>query len=280
MKMRNTALFLSLLIIASQRILSQPLKAIEFKNQEMRDILFALAGLSGASVLPDDTVTGKTSFYFSNMDYAAAIRLFLESNNLFSWTREGIIYVSRIRVRQDEATKLVSVECRDAPITSLIQAISNTVSKTILYDQLPQDQISLRVSALELQEILSIIVAKFPDLWIDSKGTFLYIRKKDINAQNSIDPGSGYFTREGDLFSIEVDRASARNLILDLFKKADKEVVFLIDQDTTIENLSLHKRTFEESLQLLLFKNGGDFSASNGIYYIIDAQKKMYKTGS
>jgi type II secretory pathway component GspD/PulD (secretin) len=71
-----------------------------------------------------------------------------------------------------------------------------------------------------------------------------------------------------------VDHASARNLILELCKEANKEVVFLIDQDTTIENLRFRGKTFEESLRVLLLKNGGDFSVSNGIYYIIDAQKK------
>ena len=198
---------------------SETLKSIEFKNQEMRDILFALAGLGDISVLPDDTVTGKTSFFFSSMDYDAAIRLFIESNNLFSWEGGGILYVSRIRVEQSPDTKLISVRCRDVSMKSLVQAIASIAGKTILFDQLPQEPVTLRADELDLRGILAILVAKYPDLSVDAKESYFYIRKKDPAAQATAKPGNGYFTKEKDLYSIEAERGRFRDLVLDLFEK-------------------------------------------------------------
>ena len=47
-----------------------------------------------------------------------------------------------------------------------------------------------------------------------------------------------------------------------------------MDQDAVIENLRFHGKSFEDMLHLLLLKCGGDFSISNGVYYIIEAQKR------
>jgi general secretion pathway protein D len=275
MKGKSAIALLSLVLcLVVGKVAAQPLKSIEFKNQEVRDILFALAGLSGASIVPDDTVTGKTSFFFSNMEYDAAIRLFIESNNLFSWKREGILYVSKIRVEQDPATKLLSVTCREVPMRSLVQVISNIVGKTILFDQLPQEPVTFHIEALGLKEALGVVVAKYPELWVDSTDSYFYLRRRDPGGQGIAKPGNGYFTKEKELYSIEIERARFRDLVLDLFAKSGKEVVFLMDQDTVMEDLRFRDKSFEDMLRLLLLKCGGDFSISGGVYYIIEAQKK------
>ena len=44
----------------------QTIQSMEFQRQEISDILLALAESSNTSILPDETVTGKVSFYFSD----------------------------------------------------------------------------------------------------------------------------------------------------------------------------------------------------------------------
>jgi len=253
---------------------AQAMKSLEFKNQEMRDILFVLAELNGVSIVPDETVQGKSSFYFSNMDFEAAFKLFVESNKLYYVKKDGIYHVSRIFTEVDPATKLLSVKCADVPLRSLVVALAGAAGTTILFDQLPSDTITMQADRLSLREIVGIAAAKYRDLVVDVKDSYIYIRKRDQAGQVAAAPGEGFFKVEGSLYSIAVDKARFRDLALDIFRKAGKEVVFLMDQDLVLENLNYRDKTLEEMLRLILIKVGGDFTVSNGVYYVLEAQKR------
>jgi general secretion pathway protein D len=278
MRMRMLALIIASAIAAialpPASLSAQAMKSLEFKNQEIRDILFVLAELNGVSIVVDETVTGKSSFYFSNMDFEAAFKLFVESNKLYYAKRDGIYHVSRIFAERDLATKLITVKCVDVSLRSLVAALSNAAGKTILFDQLPSDTITMQADALSLQEIVGIAVAKYRDLSVEVKDSYLYIRKKDQAGQAASSGGEGFFKTDGQRYSILVDRARFRDLALDLFKKAGKEVVFLMDQDLVLEYLNYKDKAFEDMLRLLLLKVGGDFTISDGVYYIMDVQKR------
>ncbi len=268
------ALITALSLGPLERPAAQSMKSLEFKNQEIRDILFVLAGLNNVSIVPDETVQGKTSFYFANMDFDTAFALFIESNKLYWFKKDGIYYVSRIFAQRDPQSKLISVKCTDVPLRSLVTTLANTAGTTILYDQLPADTITMQAERLSLQEILTIAAAKYPDLGVEAKDSYFYIRKKTQTGQLASRPSEGYFKVENSLYSIDVDKAKFRDLALDIFGKAKKEVVFLMDQDLVLENLKYRDKSFEDMLRLLLLKAGGDFTVSNGVYYILEVQKR------
>jgi general secretion pathway protein D len=277
MSKRTFVLILASAVVAALPLApaaAQAMKSLEFKNQEIRDILFVLAELNGVSIVADETVTGKSSFYFSNMGFEAAFKLFVESNKLYYSKRDGVYRVSRIYAERDPSTKLLSVRCADVSLRSLVVALSSAAGKTILFDQLPSDSISMQAEALSLQDAIAVVVAKYRDLAVEYKDNYVYIRKKDQPGQSSAPSGDGFFTHDGGRYSIAVDRARFRDLALDLFRKAGKEVVFLMDQDLVLENLSFKDKGFEEMLRLLLVKVGGDFAISDGVYYVMEVQKR------
>ena len=61
-----------------------PLKSMEFNNQEISDILLALASMAGKSIVPDETVSGKASFYFADSEFEDSFNSFLENYKLYS----------------------------------------------------------------------------------------------------------------------------------------------------------------------------------------------------
>jgi general secretion pathway protein D len=267
-------LVVALSAMAGEPVTGQAMKSLEFRNQEIRDILFVLAQLNDVSIVPDETVQGKASFFFSSMGFDEAFRLFVDSNNLYFVKKEGVYHVSRIYARLDEATRQLSIRCVDVPLRSLVLALSSVAGTTILFDQLPADAITLQVSGACLKDIVAMVAAKYRDFVVDSKDGYFYIRRKDQPGQASTPSGEGFFKVEAGLYSIAAERARFRDLTLDLFSKAGKEVVFLMDQDLVMENLSYKGKGFEEMLRLLLVKVGGDFAVSDGVYYIMEVPRR------
>jgi general secretion pathway protein D len=267
-------LFIALAAASLEPLPAQDMKSLEFKDQEIRDILFVLARLNDLSIVPDDTVNGRASFYFSSMDYDEALRLFLDSNGLYCSKRDGIYNVSRILARQDLESGFLTVKCVDVQLRSLVLALSIAACTTILFDQLPSDTIALQVAGASLKDILAMIAAKYRDYVVDGKDGYFYIRKKDQFGQALDSAGRGLFTAEDGLYSIAAERARFRDLAVDLFAKAGKEVVFLMDQDLVMEDLNYRDKGFEEMLRLLLVKAGGDFAVSDGVYFIMEVQKR------
>lgn len=58
------SILLLYVLISFHSLFSQSIKSIEFHNQNITDILLVLAESSGVSIIPDETVSVKASFYF------------------------------------------------------------------------------------------------------------------------------------------------------------------------------------------------------------------------
>lgn len=118
-------LLISIVFIFSYLILNaQTIQSMEFQRQEMSDILLALAESSGTSILPDETVTGKVSFYFSESSLKDALDVFSETYHLFYEKDGNIIKVSKIDSDYDSETKKLSIKVHEASLVSIIRNIS------------------------------------------------------------------------------------------------------------------------------------------------------------
>ncbi len=155
-------------IFSAQNIFAQKIKSMEFQNQEITDILLALADMADVSIIPDETVTGKASFYFSESEFEDALSLFLESYRLF-FTKENNIYkVSRISSSWTEENQTASIKADDTKLELIIRNLSKTIGKTILYDTLPYQTISIDAVNLPVKDILVILTKKYSDYQIET----------------------------------------------------------------------------------------------------------------
>lgn len=171
-------LLISIVFIFSYLILNaQTIQSMEFQRQEMSDILLALAESSGTSILPDETVTGKVSFYFSESSLKDALDVFSETYHLFYEKDGNIIKVSKIDSDYDSETKKLSIKVHEASLVSIIRNISKKVGITILYDNLPQTTLSLDIESLSISEVLNICMKRFPEFEIETNENFFYIKK-------------------------------------------------------------------------------------------------------
>lgn len=113
------SILLLLIILSFHPLFSQSIKSIEFHNQNITDILLVLAESSGVSIIPDETVSGKASFYFSDSTIEEALNRFLSTYNLYYEFTDNYYSVSKIKITYNTATSLVSLKTDGANIESI-----------------------------------------------------------------------------------------------------------------------------------------------------------------
>ncbi|MDA3810411.1 MAG: type II and III secretion system protein, partial [Spirochaetaceae bacterium] len=80
MKIQSLILLFTLFTSA---LYAETIQSMEFRNQAIIDILLVLGKNSGNSIVPDETVKGEASYFFSNTDFETALSLFLSTYNYF-----------------------------------------------------------------------------------------------------------------------------------------------------------------------------------------------------
>ena len=210
-------LLISIVFIFSYLILNaQTIQSMEFQRQEMSDILLALAESSGTSILPDETVTGKVSFYFSESSLKDALDVFSETYHLFYEKDGNIIKVSKIDSDYDSKTKKLSIKVHEASLVSIIRNISKKVGITILYDNLPQTTLSLDIESLSISEVLNICMKRFPEFEIETNENFFYIKKIQTKDGKQRENLKDAIEKINGLYTLKLDKGRSLELITKL----------------------------------------------------------------
>lgn len=277
--------FLCLLLLAViLPVYSQKIDSMEFRNQSITDILLVLGELSGTSIVPDETVVGNASYYFNDMDIETALSLFLTSYNYYFTVIDNVYYVSRINISADSENARLSINAEDTDIQLIIRAVSRKIGKTILYDALPRENITIHADLLPIDSILDIIIKKYSDYYLEKDDGFYYIRREAAQGSNSRSPGrTDLFVMDNDLYSASFEQIRYKDALTSLFKLTGKEYSFLGRNDSIIEKFEFTDKSFEQILRLLLEQGNGDYKVIDDIYYILDIErrdilKKFYTT--
>lgn len=268
--------FLALLafLVISPSLYAQRLKSMEFRNQPITDILMALAAATGTSIIPDETVSGNASFYFSESDFEEALSLFLSTYRLHYVREGGVFRVSRIAIDFDKGANLVSLSAEDTDVESLLRALSKAISQTILYDQLPKVSVSVAIDRLPPEKAIDIITRRLAEFTLEQNDSFYYVKRLAGDLQGKRGGANSGIVKSGDRYSLSVEKARFTDLIEDLFKKAGLEYSLLVKSDAVLENLYFSDRDFEGLLRLILEQGNADFVLRDGVYYILELQRR------
>jgi general secretion pathway protein D len=250
------------------------MKSIEFRDQSIRDILLTLGELNDVSIVPDETVSGKASYIFSNMDFRQALQVFLDTFKLSYTFKNEVYYVSRVSVKVNP-DGTIDLSAGDVPIRDILRVLSGQLGKTILFDNLPSEPITINVQKAKVEDILKIAIARYPDFSIDAQDKYYYLRNKAQAAGAASVPSSaGAIKQRGDNFDLQIPRARFKDLLLSLFAMGKREFILLLDRDVTIENVFLKDLSFEEALKALLLQVNADFKVDKEVYYIYEVQRR------
>jgi general secretion pathway protein D len=274
MKIKALLISLCILLLAPLALYPQQIKEMEFKNQLITDILLALAEMTGKSIIPDETVEGRASYFFSEKDFETALTVFLETYKLYYRKEDDVYYVSKIHSEYDTDMKLVTLDAEDVDVSYLIRSVSRSIGKTILYDPIPAQAVTVHAKRVSPEKILEIIMKRFPNYTVETDKDYFYIKKvverPPRPGERELDTEKINITKEGETFSISVERASFNEIVESLFAEASSEYSLLMKRDQLISNIRFTKKRFDEMLRLLCEQANADFKKVGSIYYIFE----------
>ncbi len=255
-------------------LFSQNIKSMEFHNQNITDILLVLAESSGVSIIPDETVSGKASFYFSESSLDDALTRFLSTYKLYFEKKDNYITVSKIKISHNKESGLTSLKADNVEIGIVLRKLSDKIGKTILYDNLPSASISLDIDNLPVQDILEICIKKYPDYSVETADSYYYV-KRTVEKQGCSKSSNGTaLKKNGSLYTLNLDKGRFLETLTKLFNLEQVEYSLFVQADTQLENLYFTDKDFHTMLHLILEQGNSDYIEKNGIFYIIDLQKK------
>jgi len=273
MKLPVVFLSIYLFITGSVFVHSQTIRAMDFRNQNITDILMVLADTGRQSIIVDETVIGSATFHFSDSSFEEALFRFTDACNLFVEERNNAYYVSRIRISRDG--ELINLKAENVDLEMLIRALSRNIGRTILYDQLPRAVISINSEKAKITDLLEIIIKRYPEYSILEENNAFYLKRAADNTQNTAGRlGSSSITTRGDLYSMNIQRASFSSILSLLFRTGIREFSLLQRIDVSLDNLYFQDKEFDHLLRLVLEQANCDYFETNSIYYIFEVQRR------
>ncbi|MEA1911482.1 MAG: hypothetical protein U9N32_07385, partial [Spirochaetota bacterium] len=257
-------------------VYSQEIKQMEFVNQQVKDILFTLAQTTDTSIIADDTVEGQASYHFSNTNLDTALEHFLDPFDLYYWKKDGIYYVSKVMVKYNESTNLLTLFAKDVEPRLILEKISKEIKLTILFDALPKEKLIVNAQKLPVNRVLEIVMHRFNNYKIEEFEDYYYVKRETVERNST--PGStvgtvGTVKEEDGLFSISADSIRLTDVLFRLFSESEFEYSLMKRGDVVLENIHFKDKSFEDLLRLILERAHGDFTVRRNIYYIFDVPK-------
>lgn len=256
---------------------AQEIKQMEFVNQSIKDILFILAQTTGTSIIADDTVNGNASYYFTDTDLDTALEHFLSHYDLYFWKKDGIYYVSKIKVYYNEDTKELTLYAKDAGLGLIFEKIAKEIKSTILYDALPRDLLTINADTLPVSKVIEIVMRRFKDYEIESFDDYIYVKRRllerGVSPEKALTSITVVTEGENRFFSISADSIRLSDALSRLFSEAGFEYSMMKRGDSVLENIHFKDKSFNELLHILLEQSDGDFAIRRNIYYIFDVSR-------
>lgn len=247
--------------------------SLEFVDRPIEEILYAVAELAGRSIFPDQTIRGRGSFYFPGGSGEEALDLLLKRESLYLLEDEEVDVISRMQIIPGEGERF-RFDARDIAPRALLGGLSDRLGITITFDSLPELTQTLHLRSATPMEVIEALLSPYPGYVVRKEGEVFNIQRGLDMAGTG---GGGYFAgrirKEGDSYSIEIDRGYFRQIMTRLFTLAGQEYSFLGVNNPVVENFHLSLRSFMKCLELLLEQGSSGFTESDGIYHIFDVEK-------
>ena len=245
---------------------------MDFRNQKVSDVIYALADICEESVFVDETVNGNVTFHFEDKDFESALSRFCDYCHLYVTKDNGVYRVSQVELSINDR-KSIFLNGENVMVEPLLNYLSRVTNTTILYDALPVSSVTIRVENESLENILNLIIIKLPGFGLERIASGYYITKSaGTNVRRNVDVFT--VSKVEDLFSVSIQKASILNVLEALFIKGEKEYSLLYKPAIQLEGISYKNKTFEELLSLLLEQASCDYSIENNIYKIFEIQKR------
>lgn len=235
---------------------------LEFIDQPIAEIIISLAQIAEISLLPDQSIRGRRSYYFRNISLKQALHQILEDNNLHLISSGPIWLVTSIGLWLSEDGN-VNSEIEDVLISDILNTLSKITFTPIRFSSLPPDKSSLYIRDASVEEIVNILLQPYPEYEVRENGNYISI----VNTRNinQISSRALIHRAEGGL-SIDGKNIVVSELLRELFSREDKEVLLFNHNNLVIQELRINNRSFDEVLDLITEITGLSYREHKGVF--------------
>lgn len=244
---------------------------MDFRNQKITDIIYSLAKLCGKSVITDETVNGIQTFHFEDRSFEQALYRFAEANSLWVWKKEDVYYVSKVKIEEKDGK--IDVSAEETDVSSFLRMLSRKTKTTVMFDSLPQVNVTVRLSEASLEDVLNLVLMKLPGFSLERIGQGYFIGKNTAGGSRRNTDIFNLSCTDGK-YSISLQKADFNTVLEALFKREGKEFSILCKNNQNLESIYFKDKSFEEMLSLILEQAGCSFGIDKDIYYIFEVSKK------
>lgn len=259
--------------IVSEDIAEQSI-TLDFRNQKISDILLSLAEVANKTIILDESISGTATFRFSDSDFDTALTRFAHSANLFVTKQNNDYYISKVSIIISPDGEHISLETEDVSPEFIIKKLSQLAKKTVLYDALPTNKLTIRTKDITLEEILQLLLIRNPEYTIIRKAGGFYLHRDVNQLTESRAVGTVRIIETNGLYALSSKRVAFTSLIDTFFKQSNKEYLILNQTNAFLENIYYENKNFESLLRLILDNVNYDYKIENGVYYLFEIQRR------
>lgn len=208
----------------------------------------AITEKTGVSIVPDQNLNLNITIFFQNLSIPDSLAVFCEPNGLIffkegdAWriTRKSGTY--RVRFKDN----LLTVDADQIDISVLAKEIARQTGINIMLDRDVRGMVSAHFQNLPLFQGLSIILEN--QGWIIEKQPSHYLIRNDTNQNKNI---RIFYNPETKLFNVDVSNAPLTQILNDMARKADLNLVVLSQVNWTVNNIRLQGYSFTQVMDFL-----------------------------
>ena len=263
------------LLIFCSTIFSQPgVDGFEFLNRDISEILYSISLYRGLAIVADDTVGGKATFRFAGEDFDSAFDSFLRAERLYVDKTEKVWTVSKVSFSVD-GNNGYFLDASDVRPVTLVDKISQKFQCEITFDSLGESPVTLHTGGKNASDFVDAVARVLGnDYSVDSENGHFRINKisshKNSYSSERDQVCVKKYNEDGaELFSVDVQDASAGVTLEELFSKAEKEFIFACDTSFRIRRVLFSGKDFDETLSLICSNCSLQALESNGIFYVL-----------
>ncbi len=263
----SLALIALVAIVPAADTRPMPIVELEFVNAPIADIVVAIGSAAGVAVVVDDTVGGYASYYFDPMPLDVALEAFARRFGLFVSRDHGVYTVTAALISfVDDA---LTIDAQSVDSAALVRAISRASRTPIVHAFTAGMPVSLFTDGVSVEEALRRIATQLPDAEIAFRDGVYRIAPARPAADHAWRAPAVTVDAAG--FSVNTERASFVDLLTALFAAGEREYHLLKRSNPTIGPVRVNRRSFDDTLRLIVERADASFTVVDGVYYVADA---------
>lgn len=224
------------------------LLTVDAKEIPLPVLCRAITEKTNVSIVPDQNLTQNVSIFFQNLSIPDSLAVLCEPNGLIffkegdAWRLARQSGTYRIRFKDN----LLSVDADGIDISVLAKEIARQSGINIMLDRDVRGNINAHFQNLPLFQGLSVILENH-GLFIEKQANHYFIRTDPIQNRNI----RIFYDPETKLFNLNIQSAPLTQILDEMARKADYNMVILAQVNWTVNNIRLKGYNFTQVMDFL-----------------------------